>query len=1544
MAEDKKDVKITSIKLNDCTVTLNNCITLSPTITPNDASNQSLTWSSKDESVAAIVEDGIVKGIKEGKTTITAIANDGSNQSDSCEMEVVNPQIIKEDRELVLPVGFTVELIHVVDIEPDQKEFVVWSSSEEEIAKVDKNGKVETLKSGNASIKYKALYFYYSNIENQIVEIKKEQQIKVVELKNISIVGNPKKDLLVNKSYELGFKFSPEIDINPYVKWSSSDDSVATIDLNGKVTAKGEGKAIITLANENGRLIDTCEIYVKLSDESITLNSSQKELCLEDTFTLTVKEEKANTTNEITNENVTWESSEPAIATVEKGKVTAKGVGTAVITATYNNSETTCIVTVPHPIELTQNNLNILVGGTGKLAAKLIVKGGTTYSVTWAKGQTDGSVKITSSGNKCTVIGEAEGEDTVIAKVTIGGKEYSAECKVEVSETKKDLLVGIVDDFVPQYDANVTNKYTLSVHLRFDDRYIEKNLVQGESVYEEIANKAESFLLTEVSFHKEIYRPGFMEVTIKTGASLSVFDGMVTLTYNTHSIAKQYYIFEKKKKRGHVMLRAYSVDKFLTIDKFCRAFTAKKLVENIVIDTIVSMQDSPNFKQYYTNVTQEDTNGSTYPAGIVKNLHHLSYTKKDGVTDEAIIPYSVQYNESFYDFLVRMCNRNGEFLYCEDDKLYIGVPQPPKENEKYAVTKIEETDENDIEIETNESGWEYQDNSQTLVNNCLKHDSLGAVHGEDEFVKIGKTDIVANDDIYPDDYFERIYNFKSYNVLDDDCVYAKWSDYLPPTATAFSLLKTFADTQQLNQAIVGATAKIAMQTAVGGFFRHSTNEKYRDVFFKGEDEPESKYEFASESLLLTSKEFYKNIFEKEELAKQKQVVVTCTTCQAHKLGDIVEIDNNYYVVYQIKGGAKLIDSVLDAAVQRYVETYELLLLPVENVNGKIKAYPLPMPEQRIRKSAPQRAKVVNNFDPKKLGRIRVAYPWQSADDTNFSPWLRVSYPMASGESGFMFFPKKDDEVLIDYEGGNIERPFMVGSFYNEDNRPSVPAQMQNLGMVKSITSENGHHISFTDIGLNKRFLANLVPFWSLMNKFTEFIDTTNSSIEEGWDKYAKYLAGGFEIADYLGVYTIKGTTHDRNITISSPVGDIKLDAFTGITIDAPLGDIKITGKNVSIEARNNLTLTSGTNIDKPYFPGSKDTNVWKRYGIATFGPLNATLIKTIGLDLSFHRTWLEIMLRPIGGTLLIKSYRYMKLEAGKGQTQVPTQLAKATSKTEGLKHFGKYLTHGTFDESIANSLAELNNISIVIETAFAQAKRVVDIIPAVISHVQDYYTAIYIKDKEEEYMGKIAKSLDQGINATDKTNDKDIDKNMMAMSDAVESYKELKRIYEKIKLDNSVKWNDIKREVDDYIRLFEDWMRSDFDNVLVSKTFNYSKNAKRVCLFQVMQHKVETTDLGCYVAMNEPADLYNENALLEAITLPTPTTKMMFENVFKNSALNATGLAGMKDDRAWSVNDQGGILISADKGQSFKLTKEGKLQNNYTNVVEKLRDLIRRIQ
>ena len=86
--------------------------------------------------------------------------------------------------------------------------------------------------------------------------------------------------------------------------------------------------------------------------------------------------------------------------------------------------------------------------------------------------------------------------------------------------------------------------------------------------------------------------------------------------------------------------------------------------------------------------------------------------------------------------------------------------------------------------------------------------------------------------------------------------------------------------------------------------------------------------------------------------------------------------------------------------------------------------------------------------------------------------------------------------------------------------------------------------------------------------------TDSLAIDENWAPFT----GGITLRDPNGVYELDLSAKTRSINVKSPFGNVNISAFTGITIDAPNGDINIRGKNVNIEAGNNLTLTSGTNI------------------------------------------------------------------------------------------------------------------------------------------------------------------------------------------------------------------------------------------------------------------------------------------------------------------------------------------------------------------------------
>ena len=131
------------------------------------------------------------------------------------------------------------------------------------------------------------------------------------------------------------------------VKWSSSNEAVAAVDSNGKVTAKKAGTAVITATSSNGKTAG-CTVTVKQKEIAITgisLNKSTTSLTEGESETLTATITPLNATGDKT---VKWSSSNEAVAAVDSnGKVTAKKAGTAVITATSSNGKTAgCTVTV----------------------------------------------------------------------------------------------------------------------------------------------------------------------------------------------------------------------------------------------------------------------------------------------------------------------------------------------------------------------------------------------------------------------------------------------------------------------------------------------------------------------------------------------------------------------------------------------------------------------------------------------------------------------------------------------------------------------------------------------------------------------------------------------------------------------------------------------------------------------------------------------------------------------------------------------------------------------------------------------------------------------------------------------------------------------------------------------------------------------------------------------------------------------------------------------------------------------------------------------
>jgi len=115
-------------------------------------------------------------------------------------------------------------------------------------------------------------------------------------------------------------------------------------------------------------------------------------------------------------------------------------------------------------------------------------------------------------------------------------------------------------------------------------------------------------------------------------------------------------------------------------------------------------------------------------------------------------------------------------------------------------------------------------------------------------------------------------------------------------------------------------------------------------------------------------------------------------------------------------------------------------------------------EQALPRAEQQPARVIDNNDPEGWGRVRVQFIWQEKYQTK-TPWIRVVQPHAGGGKGFYFIPEIGEEVWVDFEDQNAERPFVVGSNYN--GKEYSPFHNTNND-IKAIQTRSGHKLIFTE--------------------------------------------------------------------------------------------------------------------------------------------------------------------------------------------------------------------------------------------------------------------------------------------------------------------------------------------------------------------------------------------------------------------------------------------------------------------------------------------------
>ena len=432
-------VSVTGVTLNktSTSIQVGGTETLTATVSPKDAANKKVTWKSSNAAIASVDANGKVTGVKAGEATITVTTEDGGKTA-TCKVTVSDKEIkvtgVKLNKsETSLLVGGNETLTATVLPEDATNQNVTWKSDKPEIASVDANGKVTGVAAGEATITV--------TTEDGGKTATCKVTVSDTEIKVTGVTLNKTAlTLETGASETLTATVAPAEATNKKVTWKSDKPEIASVDANGKVTGVKAGEATITVTTEDGGKTATCKVTVSDKEIKVTgvkLNKSETSLLVggNETLTATVLPEDA------TNQNVTWKSDKPEIATVDaNGKVTAVKVGEATITVTTEDGgkTATCKVTVkPNLVsEITLAALAIYVGESKAVTATVKPDDATNKELTWKS--SDESIATVDATGKVT--GVKIGTTTITATAR-DGSGVSGSCTVTVLSHVKKVTV-----------------------------------------------------------------------------------------------------------------------------------------------------------------------------------------------------------------------------------------------------------------------------------------------------------------------------------------------------------------------------------------------------------------------------------------------------------------------------------------------------------------------------------------------------------------------------------------------------------------------------------------------------------------------------------------------------------------------------------------------------------------------------------------------------------------------------------------------------------------------------------------------------------------------------------------------------------------------------------------------------------------------------------------------------------------------------------------------------------------------------------------------
>lgn len=224
-------------------------------------------------------------------------------------------------------------------------------------------------------------------------------------------------------------------------------------------------------------------------------------------------------------------------------------------------------------------------------------------------------------------------------------------------------------------------------------------------------------------------------------------------------------------------------------------------------------------------------------------------------------------------------------------------------------------------------------------------------------------------------------------------------------------------------------------------------------------------------------------------------------------------------------------------------------------------------------SEAQSATVVDNHDPKDLGRVRARFKWQQQGMT---PWMRVVSPHGGGSKGMYMVPEKGEEVVVDFEGGNPELPFVLGTTYNGEGKSGFGTAANDMKAIRTrsgisiLLNDADGSVTITDPGGNRIFMDGKE---SIAISSKTKMDISSKEIQISAEKFTIAASDSGTLTATKGIY-MEGK---ESVVVKGKdtlfKGDSSITMLTKEFLAKGSATANIAGDSVTVNARKDVSVS-----------------------------------------------------------------------------------------------------------------------------------------------------------------------------------------------------------------------------------------------------------------------------------------------------------------------------------------------------------------------------------